>query len=129
MTDRLPRLVQRSEWASDPTLWKGRIEGRSLGTNVTILFYSTEEVGRGPVLHVHLYDETFVIREGVRCLRSAKPGSRRRRGRSSSLPRTFHTSFAISAPGAWTPQTSTSATVGSRPISMILGLNPDAAKR
>jgi mannose-6-phosphate isomerase-like protein (cupin superfamily) len=28
------------------------------------LFYSTEEVGRGPVWHVHPYDEIFIIREG-----------------------------------------------------------------
>ena len=48
MTDR-PRLLQRSDWASHPTLWKGHVEGLTLGTNVTILFYSTVEVGRGPV--------------------------------------------------------------------------------
>ena len=64
MTERQPRLLQRSDWASHPTLWKGHVEGVTLGTNVTVLFYSTEEVGRGPVWHVHPYDEVFIIREG-----------------------------------------------------------------
>ena len=64
MTERRPRLLKRTDWASHPTLWKGHVEGVTLGTNVTVLFYSTEEVGRGPVLHVHPYDEIFVIREG-----------------------------------------------------------------
>ena len=49
MTDRQPRLLQRNEWASHPTLWKGHVEGITLGTNVTVLFSSTEEVGRGPI--------------------------------------------------------------------------------
>jgi mannose-6-phosphate isomerase-like protein (cupin superfamily) len=64
MTDRTPRLLRRSDWASHPTLWKGRVEGFGLGTGVTVLFYATEETGRGPVLHVHPYDEIFIIREG-----------------------------------------------------------------
>jgi len=64
MTERSPRLLQRSEWASHPTLWKGHVEGHTLGTGVTVLFYSTEEVGRGPAWHVHPYDEIFIIREG-----------------------------------------------------------------
>ena len=57
-------MLDRADWATHPTLWKGRIEGRSLGTGVTILFYATEEVGVGPKLHVHDYDEIFIVREG-----------------------------------------------------------------
>ena len=64
MTARSPRLLQRSDWASHDVLWKGHVEGRTLGTDVTVLFYSTEEVGRGPLWHVHPYDEIFIIREG-----------------------------------------------------------------
>jgi mannose-6-phosphate isomerase-like protein (cupin superfamily) len=64
MPNRLPRLVKRRDWASDPGLWKGRLEGSSLGTAVTVLFYATEEVGRGPGWHVHPYDEIFIVREG-----------------------------------------------------------------
>ena len=59
-----PRVLDRADWATHPTLWKGRIEGQSLGTGVTILFYATEEVGVGPKLHVHDYDEIFIVREG-----------------------------------------------------------------
>ena len=57
MTTRSPRLLQRSDWASHATLWKGRVEGHTLGTGVTVLFYATEEVGKGPAWHVHPYDE------------------------------------------------------------------------
>ena len=64
MIEREPRLIRRQEWASHPELWKGHVEGRSLGTGVTVLFYATEEVGKGPAWHVHPYDEIFVLREG-----------------------------------------------------------------
>ena len=57
-------VLDRSNWASDPSAWKGRFEGTSLGTGVTVLFYATEEVGVGPTLHVHPYDEVFIVREG-----------------------------------------------------------------
>ncbi len=45
-------------------LWRGRFEGKSVGTDVTVLFYATDEVGKGPVLHVHPYDEIFILRRG-----------------------------------------------------------------
>ncbi|HVG46946.1 MAG TPA: cupin domain-containing protein [Rubellimicrobium sp.] len=61
---RTPKVLDRTDWATHPSLWKGRIEGQSLGTGVTILFYATEEVGVGPRLHVHDYDEIFILREG-----------------------------------------------------------------
>ena len=94
MTDRQPRLLQRSEWASHPTLWKGHIEGFTLGTNVTVLFYSTEEVGRGPVWHVHPYDEVFIIRRGSRPLHRRRNPDRSRgrsdRLRPANIPHKFH---------------------------------------
>lgn len=65
MTHAKPRVLNRSDWATHPDLfWKGHVEGQTLGTSVTVLFYSTEEVGVGPKWHVHPYDEIFVIREG-----------------------------------------------------------------
>ena len=64
MTDRQPRLLRREEWASHPDLWKGRVEGCRLGTGVTVLFYATDEVGKGPSWHVHPYDEIFILRQG-----------------------------------------------------------------
>jgi mannose-6-phosphate isomerase-like protein (cupin superfamily) len=64
MTDKKPRVLNRADWASHPELWKGRVEGHTLGTAVTVLFYATEEVGVGPKWHVHPYDEIFIIRQG-----------------------------------------------------------------
>ncbi len=42
-----------------------RVEGRDLGTDLTILTFTSTEVGDGPVLHVHKYDEVFLIHEGA----------------------------------------------------------------
>ncbi len=61
---RQPSVLQRSDWASDDRLWRGRIEGRALGTNVTVLFFASEKEGAGPVLHCHPYDEVFILRTG-----------------------------------------------------------------
>ena len=63
-TPRAPRAVRWCEWAREPGRWRGHLDGIELGTNATILFYETEEVGVGPRLHVHTYDEIFIVREG-----------------------------------------------------------------
>lgn len=57
-------ILRRSDWASDDRLWRGRFEGRDIGTGATVLFYATEQVGVGPKWHVHPYDEIFIIRTG-----------------------------------------------------------------
>lgn len=44
--------------------WRGNVEGVAIGTEVTVLTYGTDEVGVGPRLHVHPYDETFVVVQG-----------------------------------------------------------------
>jgi mannose-6-phosphate isomerase-like protein (cupin superfamily) len=54
----------RSGWAADPSLWRGRFEGKSVGTDVTVLFFASDEIGGGPVWHVHPYDEVFIVRKG-----------------------------------------------------------------
>ena len=59
-----PIHLTKSDWAKDPALWNGRVEGADLGANVTVLFYTTDDVGAGPKLHVHDYDELFIVREG-----------------------------------------------------------------
>jgi mannose-6-phosphate isomerase-like protein (cupin superfamily) len=56
--------LKQSDWAAEPGLWRGRFEGKNIGTNVTVLFFRSDKVGAGPVLHVHPYDEVFIIREG-----------------------------------------------------------------
>ena len=41
--------------------WRGNSPGEARGTDVTVLVYGTDTVGEGPRLHVHPYDETFVV--------------------------------------------------------------------
>lgn len=43
---------------------RGSVNGEFLGTSVTVLAYGNDEPGTGPRLHVHPYDEIFVVREG-----------------------------------------------------------------
>ena len=56
--------LTRNDWARDDTHWRGRFEGKDIGTDVTVLFFSSDKIGDGPVLHVHTYDEVFIIRSG-----------------------------------------------------------------
>lgn len=44
--------------------WHGVVAGAALAGPVTVLAYGTDIVGAGPPLHVHPYDETFVIVQG-----------------------------------------------------------------
>lgn len=44
--------------------WRGLIAGEALGAPVTVLAYGTDQIGEGPRLHVHPYDEVFVVIEG-----------------------------------------------------------------
>ena len=59
-----PARFKRADWASHDRLWKGILDGKAMGTDVTILFYATEETGAGAKWHVHPYDEIFIVREG-----------------------------------------------------------------
>ncbi len=47
-----------------PGPWRGNVPGVALGSEVTVLAYGTDTVGAGPKLHLHPYDETFVVIEG-----------------------------------------------------------------
>jgi len=60
-----PVLLKREDWAAEANQWIGRVEGKDIGTNVTILFFSSDKIGDGPPLHVHSYDEVFIIRQGL----------------------------------------------------------------
>ena len=44
--------------------WRGFVNGETLGGPVTVLAYGNDTPGVGPRLHVHPYDETFVIIQG-----------------------------------------------------------------
>jgi mannose-6-phosphate isomerase-like protein (cupin superfamily) len=43
---------------------RGFVDGAALGGPVTVLTYGTDTPGDGPPLHVHPYDETFIVTEG-----------------------------------------------------------------
>ena len=43
---------------------RGSVSGEALATQVTILAYGNDEPGVGPRLHVHPYDEVFVVQQG-----------------------------------------------------------------
>lgn len=63
---RKPIRLERKNWVYENTdqFWSGRFEGKDMGTGVTVFFYATEEVGKGPLWHVHPYDEVFIVRTG-----------------------------------------------------------------
>ncbi|MES2042776.1 MAG: cupin domain-containing protein [Pseudomonadota bacterium] len=44
--------------------WRGSVAGLTLDSDVTVLTYGTDSIGVGPRLHVHPYDETFIVIEG-----------------------------------------------------------------
>lgn len=57
-------VLRAAQWLSDKPAWAGYFDGRDLGTNVTVVAFSTDEVGAGPCLHVHPYDELFMLTKG-----------------------------------------------------------------
>ena len=59
-----PVKVTASEWQNPRQALRGLLEGKNVGTNITLIRFVTEVVGAGPTLHVHPYDEIFTITEG-----------------------------------------------------------------
>src|SRR5436305_6811324 len=59
-----PARVSASEWQNPGQALRGLLEGKGVQTNITLLRYVTDVVGEGPTLHVHPYDEIFMITEG-----------------------------------------------------------------
>ena len=43
---------------------RGSLAGLTLGTTATVLAYGNDTPGEGPRLHVHPYDEIFVVQQG-----------------------------------------------------------------
>ncbi|WP_158968307.1 cupin domain-containing protein [Chachezhania sediminis] len=46
------------------TAWRGSLNGEGLNSETTVLAYGNDTPGEGPLLHVHPYDETFVVLMG-----------------------------------------------------------------
>ncbi|MBV7378174.1 cupin domain-containing protein [Maritimibacter dapengensis] len=61
---RKPVLIRAADGAHREGPWKGSISSDALGSEMFVLFPRFEDVGAGPVLHVHPYDEVFIIQEG-----------------------------------------------------------------
>ena len=59
-----PAKVPASDWENPGEALRGLLEGKGIGTNLTLIRYVTDIVGEGPTLHVHPYDEVFTITEG-----------------------------------------------------------------
>ena len=60
---RPPAKAKLFDGASDGP-YRGSINGETLATQITVLTYGNDEPGTGPALHVHPYDEVFVIQQG-----------------------------------------------------------------
>lgn len=56
--------ISSNAWLQTNPAIRGLLEGKDLQTNVTLIRYATDNVGEGPTLHVHPYDEIFTITEG-----------------------------------------------------------------
>ncbi|WGH79528.1 cupin domain-containing protein [Jannaschia ovalis] len=44
--------------------WSGSIAGGALDTEALILFFASDDIGAGPGLHLHPYDEIFIVKMG-----------------------------------------------------------------
>ncbi len=44
--------------------WRGNVEGERLNAGCTVLAYGNDTPGEGPRLHVHPYDEIFIVVAG-----------------------------------------------------------------
>jgi len=59
-----PKKIAASEWMNGKKALRGLLEGKGIGTGITLIRYVTDVIGEGPTLHVHPYDEIFTITEG-----------------------------------------------------------------
>lgn len=60
----MAHVIEREQWAEKPDAWHGEFEGGAFGAEVSVIFYSSDQVGGGPKLHRHPYPEVFIVREG-----------------------------------------------------------------
>ena len=60
-----PVHIPKSEWIKKQNPPKGVLEGHPYGAKVVVIRYSVDEIGEGPNLHMHPYDEVFHILEGT----------------------------------------------------------------
>ena len=59
-----PVLIPKEKWFKTQDPPKGVLEGQPYGVNCVVIRYSIDEIGEGPNMHVHPYDEMFHILKG-----------------------------------------------------------------
>ncbi|MBL8590532.1 MAG: cupin domain-containing protein [Methylobacteriaceae bacterium] len=68
MSEDVRHVLDRADWSrpghETGDLWRGRFDGDVFGAQTSVIFYSTDEIGAGPKLHHHPYDEIFILRRG-----------------------------------------------------------------
>ena len=60
-----PAHIERDKWIKKQNPHKGVQEGFHYGVNTVVIRYAVDEIGEGPNLHMHPYDEVFHIIEGT----------------------------------------------------------------
>lgn len=88
-------LLDRAQWAEKESVWQGEFQGSVFGANVSVMFYTTDEIGRGPRLHKHPYDEVFIVRQGRALFTVGEQQLEVRRVRSFSGRPTCRTNTSI----------------------------------
>ena len=61
---RQARKLKAEEWLSMNPFRRGFFDGTEFGVNITVLNYTQANFGEGPTLHVHKYDELFIVLQG-----------------------------------------------------------------
>ena len=64
---RKPVVLNRSDWAEHERIPYGRFEGKDIGTDITVIFYATEDIGKGAGTIFSCKD---LVTHGVSTLRS-----------------------------------------------------------
>ena len=59
-----PTRIPAQDWQRPGEALRGLFQGKDHRTELTLIRYVTDEVGAGPTLHVHPYDEIFTIQVG-----------------------------------------------------------------
>lgn len=60
-----PVHIPKNNWMKQQDPPKGVLEGHPYDANFVVIRYSVDEIGEGPNLHMHPYDEVFHILEGT----------------------------------------------------------------
>lgn len=60
-----PVHIKPEEWLKSQDPPKGVWEGHNYGTDCVVIRHSNDDIGKGPSLHIHPYDEIFHVIAGT----------------------------------------------------------------